>query len=264
MGDKPDYDVALSFAGEDRADAEALAKILRNSGVRVFYDNFEREALWGKDLFQHLADIYGEKARYCVVFVSQHYLNKNWTKHELRQAQARSFHLAREYILPVRLDDAVLPGLPATIGYVDLRQTPIPRIANLLLRKLGRTSEDVDLEADRAEWNGGMVIYNGHQMASIWPKQIERAQRRSHYLTSTILDRIRWGDERYPGERKRRITHTCHDCGVLPGQFHVPGCDMEQCPSCGGQNISCGCAHEALTADEVEALDKNGETPDDA
>lgn len=25
------------------------------------------------------------------------------------------------------------------------------------------------------------------------------------------------------------------------GQFHVPGCDWEQCPKCYGQSISCGC-----------------------
>jgi len=134
MGDSVDYDVALSFAGEDRVHAEALANSLRSAGVRVFYDNFERENLWGKDLFQHLADVYGEKANYCVVFVSAHYLAKNWTKHELRQAQARSFHLDREYILPVRLDDAVLPGLPATVGYLDLRHTSVARIATLLLK----------------------------------------------------------------------------------------------------------------------------------
>lgn len=34
---------------------------------------------------------------------------------------------------------------------------------------------------------------------------------------------------------------TCHDCGIVNGNFHHPGCDMERCPKCGGQSISCDC-----------------------
>lgn len=38
----------------------------------------------------------------------------------------------------------------------------------------------------------------------------------------------------------------CHDCGCEEGQIHKFGCDMEQCPFCGGQLISCGCMYKQL------------------
>ena len=35
----------------------------------------------------------------------------------------------------------------------------------------------------------------------------------------------------------------CHDCNIVnkKGNYHHLGCDMERCPKCGGQLISCGC-----------------------
>lgn len=33
----------------------------------------------------------------------------------------------------------------------------------------------------------------------------------------------------------------CHDCNIAVGGHHHPGCDMERCPKCMGQLISCGC-----------------------
>ena len=33
----------------------------------------------------------------------------------------------------------------------------------------------------------------------------------------------------------------CHDCRIEHGGKHHPGCDVERCPKCTGQLISCGC-----------------------
>jgi hypothetical protein len=131
-----EYDVALSFAGEDRGHAEAIAELLKDRGVRVFYDLFEQAALWGKDLYQHLQTVYRDQARFCVIFVSAAYAKKLWTRHELQQAQARALTENAEYILPVRLDQTALPGLNFTIGYLDGRAYDATTIVDMLLKKL--------------------------------------------------------------------------------------------------------------------------------
>jgi hypothetical protein len=135
-----EYDVALSFAGEDRSLVEQVAVGLRRRRVHVFYDKFEQAGLWGKDLYQHLSDLYSSKSRYCVVFVSEHYVSKPWTRHEIKAAQAKQLVAESEYILPVRLDDSRLPGLAETVGYVDARRLNAEGIVQLIMEKLGRTS----------------------------------------------------------------------------------------------------------------------------
>ena len=36
----------------------------------------------------------------------------------------------------------------------------------------------------------------------------------------------------------------CPGCGVAPGAMHVVECEVEPCPACGWQRLSCGCGRE--------------------
>jgi hypothetical protein len=137
-----EYDVALSFAGEDRLHARRIAELLRAQEFTVFYDEYEQAKLWGRNLYTHLSEIYQNKARYCLMFVSVHYAQKWWTKREREAAQARAFRESEAYILPVRLDDTTIPGVEDTIAYVDLRTTSAEEVVKLLAAKLQQEAND--------------------------------------------------------------------------------------------------------------------------
>lgn len=141
QGSKPEraftYEVAISFAGPQRWLAEQLANTLHEAGYHVFYDDYYPEQLWGKDLTVHFDDIYRKQARYCVMFVSSDYAQRMWTNHEQRSARARALEQKDvEYILPIRVDDTELPGMPSSIGYLPLAQYSIEQISNILIKKL--------------------------------------------------------------------------------------------------------------------------------
>lgn len=151
-----DYDVTLSFAGEDRLYVEEVANYLRELGVKVFYDKYFEADLWGKNLYTHLDEIYQNTSKFCIIFISRFYREKVWTNHERESAQARAFRQKGEYILPVKFDDTEIPGIRPTIGYIDGRKNNPLDLSQILLTKLGL---DVQLEINNlikylSEWLG--------------------------------------------------------------------------------------------------------------
>lgn len=140
MTDEVEYDVALSFAGEQRPYVDAVAAALRDRGVRVFYDSYEQVNLWGKDLYEHLDYVYQRAARYCVVFASAEYAQKAWTNHERKSAQAKAIQEHTEYILPARFDATEIPGIRGTVGYIDLSTVAPEDLALMIETKLGPRS----------------------------------------------------------------------------------------------------------------------------
>ncbi len=67
-----------------------------------------------------------------------------------------------------------------------------------------------------------------------------------HTTSGRYVRRQKVGDEGWiqPGER-------CGDCGALYGNYHHPRCDIERCPLCGNQLISCDCSIDFLSTIDI-------------
>lgn len=131
------YDFALSFAGENRDIAEKIALKLTEKGVRVFYDTLETQKLWGEDLAEKLHHIYNKDSKFCIILISEKYIEKMWTTHERKSALQRQLEQKGGYILPIKIDGSILPGLPDTIAYISIKDFTIDQIVGMAQSKMG-------------------------------------------------------------------------------------------------------------------------------
>jgi len=155
------YDIALSFAGEDREYVEKVAEILKQNGVKVFYDKFEEAELWGKDLGIQFEFVYARSAKYCILFISEFYKNKLWTNYEIRNAISRAIETEEDYILPAKFDDTKIDGLRTSIGYIDLREYKPEEFAKIILKKLQKDSNEPIIQKEQ----------NSEEIANIYLSQ---------------------------------------------------------------------------------------------
>ena len=131
------YEVALSFAGEQRDYVESVARALQSRGIALFYDDFESIALWGKDLVEEFHEVFAHRAALAVMFISKEYVEKGWPRHERRSILSRAVQEKSEYVLPVRFDDTPVPGLSASLKYERADDHTPEKLATMIAEKLG-------------------------------------------------------------------------------------------------------------------------------
>lgn len=132
------WDVAISFAGEDRSIAKEFRDICKDKGIEVFYDFDQQAILWGKDLSKVLTEVYRNEALFMVILVSENYPEKDWTNFEFVNGKDAEKERSLEYLLPARLDDTHIVGLKESIGMIDLRKQSMEDLVNVLSEKIER------------------------------------------------------------------------------------------------------------------------------
>ena len=55
------------------------------------------------------------------------------------------------------------------------------------------------------------------------------------------ISHVKIGNEIYERNKMDPFEPQCHDCGAGSGNYHHPGCDVEDCPKCRGQMLWCNC-----------------------
>jgi hypothetical protein len=95
------------------------------------------------------------------------------------------------------------------------------------------------------------VIFNGIRVPREWLENqdlkawldevIEAQSDRLYSIGGVTYERIIYGSEK---DDRGAEEHDCRDCGIAKGLFHLPGCDVEECPKCGARAISCGCDYD--------------------
>lgn len=133
-----DFDVGLSFPGEVRTLVESVAQNLEHliGPNAYFYDANYVAQLARPSLDTFLQDIYRNRSKLIVVFISADYQNKNWCGIEFRAIRDIIAEREHQRIMFIRTDDGAVEGVFDTDGYVDARNFTEAQIAGFIKERV--------------------------------------------------------------------------------------------------------------------------------
>jgi hypothetical protein len=113
-----EYDIAISFAGENRDLARYLADTFTDLDVSVFFDEYFENNFLGRAWGTEFKRIFTSACRFVAVLLDEHHLKKIWPTFERECFTPR---VADAAVIPIKLDDSLFPGIPHDIALIRFR-----------------------------------------------------------------------------------------------------------------------------------------------
>ncbi|GIJ35074.1 toll/interleukin-1 receptor domain-containing protein [Micromonospora sediminimaris] len=138
------YDIAVSFAGAQRDQVEAIVRACQALGLNVFYDKDKTVEFWGRNFITGMRTVYGATTRYVVPFLSREYLASAYPMDEYQTALVRAIEISADsYLLPILVGPVEVPAelLSPAIGYLRLEDYEPARLAQIIADRVGVTNQ---------------------------------------------------------------------------------------------------------------------------
>ncbi|MFJ8917623.1 TIR domain-containing protein [Amycolatopsis sp. NPDC102389] len=135
----PTYDIAVSFAGEQRDYVAEFVEACKSRGVSVFYDRDLTNDWWGKNFIREQRKVYGKSTRYFVPFISTEYLAKPIPQDEFSAAMMTAVSQGDGYVLPVLCGSVEVPAdlLHPHIHYLKADDHTPEQLAAAVVQRFG-------------------------------------------------------------------------------------------------------------------------------
>jgi hypothetical protein len=130
----------ISYSKEDKKYAEEIAQVLIEDGHKVFYDAFEIK--FGDNIFEKIEGAIKDSDA-IIQIISKNSLNSEWVRREFSSQTVKDISNKKQRILPVKIDDSVLPNYLATYAYLDLSSNFSDGI-NTLRRLVSKMADSED------------------------------------------------------------------------------------------------------------------------
>jgi hypothetical protein len=113
-----EWDVAISFAGENRRLAKHIADQLEFLDVHVFFDEYYEDNYLGKTWSRQFKTIFSDESDLVVCLLDAHHQAKIWPTFERDIFTPR---VSEEDVVPIFLDDTVFIGIPKDIVAIHFK-----------------------------------------------------------------------------------------------------------------------------------------------